>query len=99
MAKLELCFRPEEDSKERRPPTDYEINELTIAIQGVAAIVQVMATYACNNPHGEEDGQGVFGSVFNVLEWLIEPVEDYMFNYAGEPAVKEPEKEPETIAQ
>jgi hypothetical protein len=90
MAKLELCFRPEEDSMKRRPPTKYEINELTAAAQGIAAIVQVMAIYACDNPREEEDDNcDVFCSVFNVLEWLIKPVENYLTNYAGEPAAKE----------
>jgi hypothetical protein len=97
MDKLELCFRSKENSGKRRPPTEYEINELTGAIQGVAAITHVMAIYACDNPHGEEDDRlGVFGCIFNVLEWLVKPVNDYLFSYAGEPAV--PKEEPEQTA-
>jgi hypothetical protein len=99
MAKLELCFRPEEDSMKRRPLTKDEINELTVAAQSIAAIVNIMAIYTCDNPHGEEDDNGSVCSVFNVLEWLIKPVEDYLSNYAGEPASREPEEEPETTAQ
>jgi hypothetical protein len=58
-----------------------------------------MAIYVCNNPREEEDDNcDVFCSVCNVLEWLIKPVENYLTNYAGEPAAKEPEKEPDQTA-
>jgi hypothetical protein len=94
MANLELCFRPEEDSRKRRSPTKYEINELAVAAQGIDTLVHVMAIYACDNQRREEDyNRGVFCSVFTVLEWLIKPVEDYLSNYAGEKAAVEEEPE------
>ena len=90
MANLALCFR-EKESNEYRNLTSYEINEVTIATQGAHAIIKVMRDYATNNPHGEEcDTMGIYGCVFNVLDWLMEPINDYMFGYAGK------EAEPET---
>ena len=91
MAKLALCFREE---KEFRPLTSNEINGVTIAAQGAAAVVRVMRDYAIENPRGEDDDAlGVYGCVFGVLELLMEPVTDYLFNYAGKEAAREKEGE------
>ena len=90
MAELALCFR---EGKESGPLTKSEINDITIAAQGAKAIIHVMVEYASNNPHGEEDDtMGIFGSVFNVLEWLIEPITDYLFGYGGQLAASEKEE-------
>jgi hypothetical protein len=89
---LKLSF----EKQESRQLTAGEINELSIAAHGIGAIVRVMTQYAMDNPNGEaDDTLGVYCAVFNVLEWLIEPIDDYLFAYAGEPAAKGPEKEPE----
>jgi len=89
MAKLSLCFRKEEEET-YCPLTKLEINDVTIAAQGASAIIHVMTEYADNHPQGEEDNTlGIYGSVFSVLEWLMEPVRDYLFCYAGKQA--EPE--------
>jgi hypothetical protein len=92
MAELALCFR---EKKEYRNLTKYEINDITIAAQGASAIIHVMREYATHNPQGEDgDLLGIYGCVFNTLEWLMEPVTDYLFGFAGREA--EPEKENET---
>jgi hypothetical protein len=84
MAKLALCFR---GKKEHQPLTKDEINAVTLAAQGASAIIRVMAHYALDNPDIEADeGLGTYTSVFNVLEWLMEPVEGYLNNHAGYPS-------------
>jgi hypothetical protein len=89
MAKLKLCFA----EPEPRQLTTDEINELAIAAHGIGAMARVMVQYAMNNPNGEpDDSLGVFCAAFNVLEWLIEPIDDYLFSYAGEAAAEPPEK-------
>ena len=92
MAKLALSF----GETTNRNLTKYEINEIAIAAQGASAIVHVMQEYVSNNPQGEADNSlGVYGCVFQVLEWLMVPVTDYLSEYAGKEA--EPKKEqPET---
>jgi hypothetical protein len=77
MATLKLCFQPEETSAEHIPLTSYDVNELTLAANGIAAIIRVMAEYTNNNQYEEEN----VGPVFNVLEWLIEPISDYLNEY------------------
>jgi hypothetical protein len=92
MAELALCFR-EKEKEGYHPLTAHEINEVTIAAQGAKAIIHVMTQYAINNPKGEEDDLlGVYGCVFSILEWLMEPVTDYIFEYGGKAAVPEKEK-------
>jgi hypothetical protein len=92
MAKLKLCFA----EPDPRQLTAGEINELAIAAHGIGAIVHVMSQYAMDNPCGEADDElGVFCAAFNVLEWLIEPIDDYLFSYAGESAAESPEKDTE----
>jgi len=90
MAELALCFREEGEKNKYRPLTKREINGVTIAAQGASAIIHVMRRYATNNPKGEDDDTlGVYGCVFGVLEWLMDPVKDYLFEYAGKEAVPE----------
>jgi hypothetical protein len=87
MAELALCFREEGKKNKYRPPSKREIGDITSAAQGASAIIRVMQRYATNNPKGEEgDTLGVYGCVFGVLEWLMDPVTDYLFEYAGKEA-------------
>jgi len=90
MADLALCFR-EENEKEDRNLTAYERNEVTIAAQGAQAIIKVMREYAntIDCRIGEENIPGVYGNVFTVLEWLMEPVSDFLFSYGHIPPAKE----------
>jgi hypothetical protein len=90
---LKLWFCPEELLYKRYTPTAYEINELAMAAQSIEAIVDVMADYTC----GTRDKDAVSNclSVFNVLKWLIEPIETYLTENAGEPAAPEEEAAPE----
>jgi hypothetical protein len=49
-----------------------------------------MRHYAINYPQGEHDDTlGVYACVFGVLEWLMDPVKDYLFEYAGNKAKPE----------
>jgi hypothetical protein len=95
MAKL--CFQPEEPGAEQEPFTSYEINELTIAAQAISGIVKAMSLYSMNYPHDGRDGnpQDIFCSAFSVLEWLIEPIYDYLFEnpYPAAPAKKDPKED------
>jgi hypothetical protein len=93
---LKLSF----EEPEQRQLTDREINGLSMAAHGISALARVMAGYAMDNPRGEEDDSlGVYCAVFNVLQWLIEPIDDYLFAFAREPAAKEPEEKPKTATQ
>jgi len=84
MAELTLCFREKEVNS---PLTKQEIDDITIAAQGASAIIHVMHCYAINNPQGEDnDFLGVYPCVFGVLKWLMEPITDYLFNFAGHEA-------------
>jgi len=91
MARLTLCFRKDGEGEEYRPLTKFEINEVTSAAQSASAITHVMAVYAGNLPQGETAGDtlGIYGGVFRVLEWLMEPVTDYLACYAGNQAEAE----------
>jgi hypothetical protein len=92
MAKLALCFR---DKEKHRSLTSTEIESVAMAAYGVSAIIHVMGEYLSTNPQ-EEDSEGVYSSVFNVLELLMEPITDYLNEYAGTAAAPEQENEPET---
>jgi len=81
MAELAFCFR---EVSEIRNLTKSEINDITMAAQGVHAIIKVMNKYAINHPQGEDDDSiGIYSSVFNILDLLMEPISDYLFEYAG----------------
>jgi hypothetical protein len=95
MARLRLCSSPEETDR-RRPLTESEIIELSIVAQSIAAITEVMQEYACViRGDKAQDALANCMGVFNVLEWLIQPVADYLNEYAGEEAKPE---EPEQTA-
>jgi hypothetical protein len=90
MAKLAFCFRDEEESI--HPPTENEIIEITMVAQGARAIINVMQDYVGHYPQGEDDDTlGIFQSVFNALAFLMVPVTDYLFNFAGKKAAPERE--------
>jgi len=92
MAKLTLCFREEPESHK---PTRSEIDSIALAADGASAIVKVMAEYTLHNQQKVIDDfeDGIYISVLNVLEWLIEPVRDYLLNYGGEAPAPEEEEE------
>jgi hypothetical protein len=93
MAKLELCFPPEETGR-RRPLTQSEINELTVAAQSITAIAEVMQEYTLGIQKNKAcDAVANCMDVFTVLEWLIRPVASYLSEYAGEEAALEEEPE------
>ena len=95
MADLSFCFK--EKCNKYCNPTKHEINELSNTTQGAHAIIKVMRDYATDIPNGKVcDTLGIFGAVFNVLDWLLEPVNEYMFEYAG--GLAEPEAEEKTGA-
>ena len=90
--KLKLRFAPEESPVGEQPMTSDEINQLCIAADGIAAIVNVLAKYSCNNQYeGEDAANNRYCSIFNVLEYLIEPVRDYLLEHPY-PANKYPPK-------
>jgi hypothetical protein len=92
MTRLTLCFTPEET--DRRPLTKSEIIELSIVAQNIAAITEVMQEYACVvRADKAYDALVNCMGVFNVLEWLIQPVTDYLTEYAGEEAAPEEQAE------
>ena len=90
--RLKLRFSSEESLMGEQPIAHDEINQLGLAADGIAAIVNIMAKYSCCNQYEEEDAaNNRYTSVFNVLEYLIEPVRDYLFEYPY-PANKHPQK-------
>jgi hypothetical protein len=92
MAKLALCFPPEETG--RRPLTQSEINEIALAAQSITAITEIMQEYTCDiRKDKARDAAANCMDVFNVLEWLIRPVSTYLSEYAGEEAAAEAEPE------
>ena len=90
MAKLELCFK--DKGTGQQPLTESEINDIAIAAQGVQAIVRAMYSYAVDDK-GKGLELGIYTRVFNVLDWLMEPVNDYLYEYAGNEAAEENEPE------
>jgi len=78
-SRLRLTFR--EGPQNGYSLTGHEINELSIAAQGIKTITQAMSYYSDDNPGMENPG---YASVFNVLEWLIDPIVNYLDEYAGE---------------
>jgi len=95
MANLALCFREENEEIKDRNLTAYERNEIAVAALGAQAIIRVMGKYAnvIDCRVGENDIPGVYDCVFNVLEWLMEPVADFLSNYGHlAPALEETEE-------
>jgi hypothetical protein len=81
---LKLCFA----EPEQRPLTALEINELSIAAQGALAIVKVMDIYVNEKQDNESAAHCL--EAFRVLQWLLEPIGDYLFNFAGDKEIPEP---------
>jgi hypothetical protein len=86
MAKLALCFR---DEKGEGPLTSAEINSVAMAAFGASAIIHVMGEYIAANPKEDDSKDDVYNSVFHVLELLMEPITDYLNEYAGQEAAPE----------
>jgi hypothetical protein len=73
MARLRLCFSPEETGR-RRPLTQSEIDGITIAAQSITAIVKVMQEYTCDiQKENARDAVANCVDVFTVLECLSGP--------------------------
>jgi len=88
MKGLKLRFGEERDS---HPLTSSEINDLVMAAHSALAISHVMKIYGFDFPAGEEnDTLGIYGCAFLCLEWLLEPVKNYLCEHAGHEAAPEP---------
>ncbi|GHU15417.1 hypothetical protein FACS1894163_02060 [Spirochaetia bacterium] len=78
---LKLAFLTEEENTARenvrRVYTDSEVNELSIMATGAKDLIEIMARYTCH----EEDLSPCI-SVFNILEVLIAPVADFLYEGA-----------------
>jgi len=76
----------------RRKPTQNEINQIADLSLGVKAIIKTLRVYATEYdsteiPAGEVSGVCI--SVCNALDLLMEPITEYMTNYAGDEALPE----------
>jgi hypothetical protein len=78
--KLKLWFY-QEDYK-RHTLTAQERDEIATVVQSIEALVNVMADYTCDRG-GKYKAENCL-PVFDVLKWLIEPVEKYLTENAGE---------------
>jgi hypothetical protein len=89
MAKLNLNFH---QSTGRYNPTKYEIVQIESLALSIEAIIKVMAHYSVNYDNDKHSGEAMSNclGVFNALELLIEPIVEYMGDYAGD--TPEPEQ-------
>ena len=88
MAKLNLNFHEQTD---RHNPTNHEIVQIGSVAFSVMAIIKTLEEYAASGNHDDIDSVCV--NVCYALELLIEPVCNYLSNYAGDaPAPEEAEK-------
>ena len=81
----------------RRPPTKQEINELECLALSIEAIVKAMR-FLCIENDNKEKAHGTLGSCISIcsaLELLMEPITDYMCNYAGDTPTPETVEEVE----
>ena len=85
MAKLNLNFL---DNSRRREPTKSEIYQIEYLALGVEGIIKTLGSYVNENPDPYV-ACGVCLSVCNALELLMDPIVDYMSNYAGDTPAKE----------
>jgi hypothetical protein len=83
MAKLNLNFVQKTG---RYEPTKNEIYQLEGLALSIEAIIKTLYMYA---NEGKEDTTGVCMGVCNALEILIDPIVEYMGNYAGNIATPE----------
>jgi hypothetical protein len=81
---LKLCFA----ESEQRPLTALEINDLNLAIQGAEAIIGFMREYTLST--SDKLAASKCTSACVVLKWLLEPISDYLFNFAGDKEIPEP---------
>ena len=82
--KLNLNFH---ESTGRHEPTKSEIYQLEGITLSVEALVKALYVYASEDTGPHEDIHSVCMGICNALELLIDPVIEYMTNYAGhEPA-------------
>jgi hypothetical protein len=88
MAKLNLNFHKQTGCHN---PTKHEIVQIGSIAFGVEAIIKALGEYA---ERDHEDLGSVCMSVCSALELLIEPVCDYLSNYAGD--APDPEEAEET---
>ena len=87
MAKLNLSFHQQ---TKRYEPTKQEIYALEGIALSVEAIIKAMGEYCDkDNTENAHEALGVCMSICNALELLIEPIVDYMGNYAGDKAAPE----------
>ena len=91
MAKLSLNFC---EPTGRHEPTRNEINQIESVALSIEAMVKALYAYASEDagekPHGLHS---VCMGVCNALELLIDPVIEYMANYAGQEPAPEATKE------
>ena len=92
MAKLNLNFHQQIG---RHEPTKNEIYQIEGIALSVEAIIKALGVYAY---YKSEDTDGVCLCVCNTLELLMEPILEYLTNYAGDLPAPEPLPiiEPET---
>jgi hypothetical protein len=67
----------EEELLKYREYTKHEVNELAIcanALKDLAHICSMFHTYS----DGRADDVNAYGSMFTILEWLAEPISDFM---------------------
>jgi hypothetical protein len=88
MAELNLNFH---EQTGRHNPTEKEFCQIEGLAVSVDAIIKTLAVYAEHTNHNREDIGGVCLWVCNALELLMEPVIEYLSNYAG--GAPAPEKE------
>jgi len=87
MATLNLNFN---EQTGRHNPTKHELAQIESLAFGIEAIIKALGEYADAD---HEDLGSVCMSVCNALELLIEPVCDYLSNYAGDvPTAEEAEE-------
>ena len=81
----------------RREPTKQNIIELECLAHNIKAVIKAMGDYCMANDSKEHamEAVGECLSLCNVLELLIEPIIDYMCDYAGEPPAPETTEETE----
>jgi len=78
MAKLNLNFHKQTG---RHNPTEHELDQVVGVALSVEGIIKALEDYAYGK---HEDTESVCINVCYALELLIEPVIDYLSNYAGE---------------
>ena len=81
MAKLNLNFHKQAG---RHNPTKNEIVQIESVAVSIEAIIKTLAAYAECTRDDSADMGCVCISVCNALELLIDPVIEYLSNYAGD---------------